>query len=622
MSSFAGYAAAITIRERVFDDALLGAWQNGTINHSISRSIEGAPPSPRTGFSLFLDSPSATFVSFNRVDGTLKLKGRGTIVVRTNPFPFPPRELRSVQWQADLLVTLTASSLGTIVLLSGHKEQYRLIHPQFDSVSGPFSADTDALLASADFRDQFQTWLQDAIGNLNFPVIDFSFLGPFMGTSFTSIDVQCVAGALMLGFNIDVGGFVTTGIPGALADFAGSNDVAVSVNPDAIGPLMSDAKAKVQQEIDQYGATLEGDLAITCEEGAFRVRGRASITGAAANFSLAVVPRMSFTLPGAIFQFVDPKKTPFVKGRAWLAISFAPADVSVDIDRSDWVQVVEAVGGVLTLGFLPFAIESIIAETARNITNGIETTDLTYLGVIPRVRRFGDPPTRFKIEQFAVHPNGLFIAISVRLEAPPGKLGGIRSIPRNFAGRTVRYEVRLPFAVLPDDPFLRIRWTVVEKHSGVSLLNSDDRAFGRLRFEFVPGAVGPHVDQFVVSCRVYQASGTFTEDLLNEKIELDVGPHLKPGAFIRWHYYVKNPQVRLNQKTSTWSFAGESTIERWSKFHRTDKPCNSVNNRSRFIYFTEVLDDIPFPLNDINRNRYRLCDYCFFGGPAATIAKL
>ena len=32
---------------------------------------------------------------------------------------------------------------------------------------------------------------------------------------------------------------------------------------------------------------------------------------------------------------------------------------------------------------------------------------------------------------------------------------------------------------------------------------------------------------------------------------------------------------------------------------------------TRFIYSDEVLDDLPFPINHIAGNRYRLCDYCF-----------
>jgi hypothetical protein len=63
-------------------------------------------------------------------------------------------------------------------------------------------------------------------------------------------------------------------------------------------------------------------------------------------------------------------------------------------------------------------------------------------------------------------------------------------------------------------------------------------------------------------------------------------------------------------------------VRRWSKFHRTDKPCTKAQHRSRYTYSSEVLGDLPFPIFDMNGNRYRLCDYCFFGGPASKISHL
>ncbi|MCA1815462.1 MAG: hypothetical protein LC746_03490, partial [Acidobacteria bacterium] len=480
----------------------------------------------------------------------------------------------------------------------------------------------DAYLHGDDFKELIRSSLSDAVGSQKFPVIDFRKLGPFNHISFPTVDVQCVNQALVLGINIDTGTFATNGDRTALADFAGSNDVAVAVNPDAIGPMMPSAEQTVQSEIDGYGATLES-FDIRCDEGRFRVSGRASMTGGAANFSLAVVPRMTYSLPGVIFP-ISTKKSMHVRPRSWLALSFFPAEAEVDIDRSDWLQVVEVVGGVLTLGFLPFVIEATISEVVRNISGGILSADLNTdgNGVLPRVSRSGDPPTRFKIEQFEIHTSGVFFGISSRLEAPQANLGGVKSIPRDFAGRSLRYDVRLPFDALEDDPFLFVRWTVVDLDSGSVLVNDDDKARGRLSFEFAPGVAGPQADRFAVVCRVYRVLGPFTTDLLNQTIRLEVGDPLPRGAFVRWHYYVKNPQIKFNDGAPPWSYTGDATVERWSKFHRTDKPCRNANHRSRFVYFDEVLDDLPFPLRDINGNRYRLCDYCFFGGPASTVAAL
>ena len=618
MPDHAGYATAVTIRDQVFSDALLSAWHSGQIRHSFFKTIQEIPL-PTGSVNFFFEAPHARFVSFNRVDGILRITGWGTIGLRVNPFP-SPSEARTIKWQAELLITPTASSIGTVILLAAKKVDYRLISWQFDVLSGsPFSATAEAYLTGNSFKSQLQTWLQDAIGDLLFPIVDFSYLGPFSGISFTTIDVQCVEDALTLGFNIDNGEFATAGDRAALHNFAGANDVAVVVNPDAIKAMMPDANQMVQDQIDQYDATLER-LDITCEEGRFRVSGRASMTGGAANFSLAAVPRMTFSKPGAFIPL--RKKTMVVKGRSWLALSFWPAEPHVDIDRSDWVVLVETIGGVATLGFLPFAVEAFISQIARNITGGIESSDLNTGGVTPRVRRFGDPPTRFKIEQFAIHTSGVFIGISSRLEAPKAKLSGIRSIPRNFAGRRVRYEVRLPFDALESDPFLRIRWTVVDLDSGSVLLNEEGAALNRRRLEFIPAGLGPQVDRFAVVCRVFRVLGPFTTELLNETIRLEVGQFLPNGAFVRWRYDVKNPQIKYDDVAEGWSYTGDRVVRRWSKFHRSDKPCKNANHRSRFTYSDEVLDDLPFPINDIDNNRYRLCDYCFFDGPASTIAKL
>jgi hypothetical protein len=618
MPDHAGYITAVTIRAKVFDDALLAAWHAGQIGHSFFKSIQETP-APTGSVNFFFGAPKARFVPFNRVDGILRINGWGTISLRVNPFPAPV-ETKTVQWQVDLLITPTASSVGTVILLSAQKADYRLITWQFDVLSGsPFSAAAEAYLTSNSFKSQLQTWFRDAIDDLVFPVVDFGYLGPFSGVSFTTIDVQCVDGALTLGFNIDNGEFATAGDRAALHDFAGANDVAVVVHPDGIKAMMPNANQMVQDQIDQYDATLER-LDITCEEGRFRVSGRASMTGGAANFSLAAVPRMTYSRPGAYIPLY--KKTMVVKGRSWLAVSFVPVEPHVDIDRSDWVILVETVGGVLTLGFLLFAVESFISQIVRNITGNIASSDLNTQGVTPRVRRFGDPPTRFKIEQFEIHTSGVFIGISSRLEAPRASLGGIRSIPRNFVGRRVRYEVRLPIEALESDPFLRIRWSVIDLNSGRVLLNEEGPAQNRRRLEFTPSMLDSQVDRFAVVCRVFRALGPFTTELLNETIRLEVGPFLPDGAFVRWRYYVKNPQIKYDGSAEQWSYTGDRIVERWSKFHRTDKPCKNANHRSRFIYSDEVLDDLPFPINDIGGNRYRLCDYCFFDGPASTISKL
>jgi hypothetical protein len=619
MSDFAGYAAAITIRDHVFSDGFLSAYHGGQISHSLSQNF-GTLPGPRGGVNFFFQSPQVVLTTSDPNHAIVRLNGWGTIGLQVN-FPLPS-EFRSVEWQADVLITPRVDVLGSVALLSANQVDYVLVAWQFDVLSGgAFSAGAQAFLNGDTFKTMLQGWLQGAIGDIKFPIIDFSFLGPFSGRSFTTVTLKAVNTAVLLGFDMDNGTFATAGDPSQLQDVAGANDVEVVVNPDAVGPLMPDAQQEVQNEIDQYGATLDAPISITCEEGRFRVKGRASMTGGAANFSLAAVPHTVFGIPGAIIP-LSTKKTMLIPARFFGALSFSPADVSVDVEQSGWVDVLEAIAGVLTLGFAAFVDQAFISETERNITGGIESADLNVDGVTPTVRRFGDPPTRFGIEQFEIHTVGLYIGISSKLEAPAARLSGVKSIPQDLAAQSLRYDVTLPFDALPDDPFLNIRWTVIDLDSGNTLLNDDAAALNRSSFQFVPTLIGPGVTRFAVVCRVYRALGPFVTDLFNQTIRLTVGPPLPAGAFVRWTYQVKNPQLRFNVAGNQWQYLGDKRIPRWSKIHRADKPCKNANHRSRFTPAVEFLNALPFPVAEIAANRKRLCPYCFFGGPASTVASL
>ena len=615
MPPYAGYAAAVTVRHRVLDEAVLSAYASGGVRHTLIRTFQQLP-APRGSVNLFLQPPRVILSLTDPEHAILRISGWGTIGLLIDPLS--PSESRSLQWQADIRITPKADSLGTIAWLSAKKSDFLLSGWQFDVLSGAgYSAAAMGYLTGDTFKSQMEAWLRDTIGDLSVPIIDFSFLGPFSGSSFTRIAVRAVTDSLIFGFDMDDGSFATVGAPALLEDFAGEGDVAVVVNRDAIQPMMSSTQQLVQDAVEKHDVTLDSPVSITCEEGRFRVAARATkhlgpVGLGSADFSAAVVPRMTYSRPGAFIPLT--KTTMVVKSRSWAALSFVVVDPQVDIDR----------GWPLLLGDIPLAIviEPYLSELARRITGQVPAGDLNPSGPPPRVRRIGNPPIRLKIEQFEIHSMGVFIGITARREAPPPELSGLISVPRNFANRHVRYAVRLPFGVLPDDPFLRIRWTVVDLDSGSVLLTDDAAALNRLTVEFSPALLGPAVDRFAVGCRVYRALGPFVSDLVNETIRLEVGPPLQSGAFVRWRYDVKNPVIGLDPATDKYSYRGDRVVRRWSKFHRTDKPCNNAQRRSRYTYSDETLDELPFPIKDMNGNRHRLCDYCFFDGPASSIASL
>lgn len=620
MSDYAGYAAAVTIHTNVFDDQFLSAWHNGLISHW-ARGGFGQRPGAVGSIALFYQSPQVICSDSNEIQAILRLSGWGTISLRlTTP---GLSETRSVEWQADLLITPTVSSLGSVVLLDADRTAYRLVNWQFDVLSGTtFSAAAQAFLNGDTFKAELLTVLQNAIGDIQVPIMDFSALGPFSANSFSNFALKIVGAGILVGMDMNNGVFETSGDSTQLKDIAGTNDIGVVVNPDAILPLMPKIRQQVQDQIPQ-GSTLNS-LSIVCEEGQFRVKGNASNNVGTANFSLAAVPALSTGIPGGIFP-ITSKKTITIRARSWPALSFFPADISVDVDQASWLDKLDIFGSILTLGAAAMFDQLFIWQAEADISLGIQGAELNPNGASPLVQRAGSPPTRFAIQDFEIHTVGLYMGITAKLEVPAASMSGVKSIAVNYVSQSILYAVSLPFDALEDDPFLHIRWTVVDLDSGSALVNSDDVALNRTSFQFIPSSVGPTTTRFAVACRVYRALGPLTNDLFNETLRMTVGPALPHNAYIRWTYQVKNPQFQFIDTDNTvaeWHFMGQSTIQKHSKIHRLDKPCRNANHRSRFSPTEQFWETLPFPVAKINAHRESLCDYCFFGGPASTIASL
>jgi hypothetical protein len=241
---------------------------------------------------------------------------------------------------------------------------------------------------------------------------------------------------------------------------------------------------------------------------------------------------------------------------------------------------------------------------------------------MPRIRWLepivtGDPAVRVEITEFEVHTTGVFTGVTIRPQAQPPGMLGLTSIPRDVAGDALQYRVRLPLELLQEDPKLRIRWTIVDLDTGVTVRNEDGPADGRLTLEFVPALTGTGTTKFGISVRVYRTLGPEITEFLNEGIRLEVRAPNPPGTYVRWRYDVKNPQVRFDRDRDAWWYGSpsEAVVGRWSAIHRLDKPCRMANKRSRYTYYEERLDRLPFPLWQILDRRNAVCEYCFFGGP-------
>lgn len=623
MPNHAGFAVAIAVRARALNDSFLRAYKTGKNGHAIGSQqiqVPGAP-FPRVTPKLFLQPPEVSFSQSPVDHATLRVTGWGTLTVRMNPFP-SLTETRDIQWEARLVAKHEATLTASAVNIKFKADNYTLFLWQFDILSGThFSAEATAFLNSPQFKDQLQGWLRQAIRDLDFRV-EVSIFGEIPAPELFPVTTRSVPGALMVGVNAPLGD-AANGDPTQLHDFAGTKDIALYLNSAVIPLMLGPAQQQVEQEIEAAGATLDGDLQITCEEGRFRVRGRASRSEGSADFSFGVVRRMTtYTRPG---NTVQTSEGPMHAGsRTWRALTLKAVDPVVSVDRDSWVVFVEILGGILTLGGFALMIESMIARLVESIGGRITGAQISPgpRGPIPLVRRSGDPVVRTAIEAFDIHADGVFVGVTSQLKVKPAQLSGMKRVPRNFANRQLRYDVRLPFDALPDDPFLRIRWTAIDLESGTVHVNEDAVALNRLTFRFNPGSLGAQTNRFAVVCRVYRTLGPFMTELLNETLQLDIGPPSQPGAFVRWRYHVKNPQIAFSAPAGQYVYKGDSTVARWSKIHRTDRPCKSVQDQSRYTYSTTLLDDLPFPIHDMVGNRHRLCDYCFFGGPTSNSASL
>lgn len=621
MPDHAGFAVAITVRERVLNDSMLLSYHAGTSGHRLAAPIPDGPPP--VGVDFFLKPPRIRCAGDDPLRFTLHLEGWGPLTIEWDG----TTHVRNIRWQMRLPVRARFTVAGTAITLSPEASDIRLELWSFDVLAGgAFPDDVDLYLRGGVFRNRLQAAVRDAVtlGLVNIPPIDASFLGPVVQAADMQTGARVVEGAIMIGLDVSSDEVTTEGDAGLLADFARNNDVAAVTNPAAVPVTMRAAEQQIRDAAAEHGATLER-LDVTAEQGYFRVAGRASNVAGAVDFSLRVVPVMFDGRPGAYLPF--PDFTMVVKGRKWPALSFRTADIEVSVDRASWVVLVEVLGALLTGAVIPLIIEDLIRQVTAQVTSA--SKNATVQTPVPRVRRLppqraGDPTVRLEIAEFEIHRTGVFAGITLNPEPEPPALLGLTSLPRNFAHHRVEYRVRLPLDLLPDDPQLRIRWTVIDLDSDTVLVNDDDTAAGRLAFQLTPAAVAPDADRFAIGVRVYRAFGAELVDYLNEGIRLDIGAPLPPGSYVRWRYDVKNPQVRFDESRNAWWYASPSEyrVRRWSAVHRLDRPCQMATKQSRYVYQVEHLDTLPFPLEHILDRRDTVCEYCFFGGPGHLLPSL
>ncbi len=615
MAYDAGFAVALAVREQVLSTLLLSAYASGDFARTLDTSalpgggIFGGPPV--ANLNVFLSAPVINAHPDNTLTIAVELWGSLSVTMTT------VQETKSIDGHLTATILPAFAVANSKLTLDGGASVLSVTEWDFALISTTgFSADADAYLRGPDFIARLQSLLQYGLssGLFTLPSIDLSFLGSLADAVEMSAYSRIRQGVALIGLNISSNDLTLVGDAEQLTDFAQGYDAAAVVSAKAVPALLKDAQNAASLAAAQYGVTLQ-PLSATPVAGKILVSGSAGNALGSVDFSFSVVPQLFATKPGAYFQYL--KKPLMVKARTWPAIAFTAQDMNVSGDIALWVDIVSAVFSPPLFGLLQLAAALLVSSIAPEITSQIESA-VGGVAPMPRVQRkkVSDGATlRVEIADFEITSDGTYTGINVALQPLAAALNGPASIPANLRAQQLAYWVRLPFAVGSDDPMLRIRWTVTNPSNGAILQNLDGFAYGRERFNIVPDNLAPGLPRLRVSVRVYRALGAEITDLLNDAITLEMRGALPPAAYAHWYYDVKNPQVVFDADADSYAYTGDAVVRRHSRIHRTDRPCAMEPKHSRYVYTYNLLNDLPFPVVDIEKHRALLCDYCFYGGP-------
>jgi hypothetical protein len=616
----AGFAASIAIRQQLFQDLARVLYNAGRLSHRMAFNV------PTVSGDFFLTIPTISFQSFTNNQMGLDLYGWGPMTITP---PGSPPESHRVKFRAHVLVPLALAisnrRLNITLVGSGASTSNVQLDPY---TGGLFSPAATAYILSPEFQALITLGVQLQLGQIGqlIPPLQIDFLGAIATDSTAGVTHRVLDGALALGIDVDTPTGRTAGDPGMLIDTTGTNHIGMWTHPDVIPQAFPDVKTKIDDTVADQDATLNA-FDIHIEEGWLYIGGRASKTGGAVNFSLHAVPRL--VRPGTHFEFDDEYGEHFDlstpdREELW----FDPQDIHVDVDRDWWVIVIEGIGAIFAgIGYL--IVESFVDMVRGNVTSGIEQNTASQAArnqdfTIPGVTR---PIMRLRIEVFECHAEGMYAGITIKPQFwwATADIGKTISVEEALV-EVLSCRIGLPPDVLPDDPELRIRWTLRRTDTNQILSTSDTQAQFGLIFSF-DGTVIPflQVSQLSIEWRVYRTLGAGTEEIFNGMRYMDIVDYVdRTHPYVHWDHEVDLPVVRV-QPDGSQVLDGRVIQLRHSKLHRTAIPgrCRMLRNYSlnrltqpdQPHYPLLYLDDLPFPLDEILANRGQLCAYCFFGGP-------
>lgn len=621
MPHHAGYAAALTIRGQTIQDLQRIGYHAGTVPHDLTGSAQGVSAD------LFLGLPHLEFHDGDDGQVRVVLRAWGPLSVTPDGLPTETRQVvvdvaALAQPRIGLEVPDDPDAAPKLTLaLGGSLPPVQSLRVT-SFAGGTFSPAAQAVLASDNFRLGVSVLIGQRLSGMTPNGLDAGFLGGIARAEGTTITPVVRDGALCIGIDVfaaEVNGeeVTTFGDPAALVDFAGADDIAISINSVAAALAFDSVQHTIADRVAKDGADLDS-FHFAVEDGRFVISGEASSGEGSATFFMHAVPNL--TRPGYTHEYDE----------LW----FDMQDIDVDVDASWWADLLAfatfGIGGLVVIGLMAgMKQQSVTADFARS----------SLQRQAARVREFTlegttEPLIRLTLDSFDCFADEVLILSTLRPQFPAPDVGGPYGVPveEAVAARSLDFPLLMPYDALPDDPQLNVRWTVRRKDTGEEVFVADRQAetmqILRISNDFVPFLAAP---EFGIECRVYRTLGADVEEVFSDLRTLRiVDPVDRSHPYVHWTHEVWAPEVQLHANGSR-ELLGFAAKGRRSKLHRTDIPgrCRSVSKFSLNQIrdpgpgvtpsAIQYLDALPFPVEDLVASRKQVCDYCFFGGPTKTV---
>jgi len=622
----AGFATALAMSQSALDNMLRALYFARQFNNRFSATV----PSLGSDFSvtfdnLFLEAPQIVLSPANGGKVGLRLIGWGNVTVTPTDATQPSETQGS---HVDMLILMKAK---TILIKGRLSIQFDLNFDALASLSvQPFSGTTfstkaQAYLNSDGLRGLFSLGVYVGLSQRLkvFPPFDVSFLGAVATNASTKAKLVVVEGAIVIGFDISTDAVSTSGNPTLLVNFLNGLDIAIWTNPVVVDIAFEPAIKEISDLITQKGGTLE-TVNLSVEEGKLGIVIGIESANGSVTIVMSAKPVLSANTLTMIFEDILVLVLP--KWWAYLLVFLTAGVFSVILQ-----VLIDAARGT---------IASSIQGSRPNINGLTQTFTLSNVS---------DPKMTLRITVFEFHTEGIFAGMHLEVLFPGPRLVGPTEVAAEelLSPQTmhpVTYVANLGLRVLPDDPALRVRWTVRVPGANVPLFVMDQIGAVKMTLASVILLNNPHLR---VECRIYRVFGAQVTELFDDAITLTVTDRLnRSHPYVRWTHSVGVPifkreadgsgTVLMSQVIAYYRF-GYPVMKmipklkwktRHSKIHRTAVPgrCRMASHYAadspKTSLHLEYLDQLPFnPLNLAN-HRAEVCDYCFYGGPTGTVPRV